>query len=186
MGLIRLSQKQIVHPINEFVNSHPHWTEFILGVAVTVVSAVLIGSFVWLCRALSQSTGLRIGANWTYEATADPAYVTLRPNVNVVSRSNAPAKIVHSIWVRERRDIYNPGQIYGKIDLVDKLSAEKRTTGGDPLNLAGPTITYRKTEAETVMRCPIWIQTTDNKWYKAQSMGNPPRLAERLRLKLRP
>jgi len=174
-----------VHPINEFANNYAHWTEFIVGVSVTVVGAALIGSVVWLYRALGQSTSLRIGANWTWEATPDPTYVTLRPNVNVVSRSNAPEKIVHSIWVRERKNICNPGQIYGKIDLVDKLPVEKRTTGGDPLNLVGPPITYQKTKAETVMRCPIWIQTTDNKWYKAQSMGNPPRLAERLRLKLR-
>jgi hypothetical protein len=110
----------------------------------------------------------------------------LHPDVNIVSRTNAPKKIVHSIWVRERKDIYNPGKIWGKIDVVDMLPVEQRTTGGDPLNLTGPQITCKnlKTEVEKVMNCPIWMQTTDNKWYKAQSMGNPPNLLERIRLKL--
>jgi|SRR5580658_1332892 hypothetical protein len=174
-------------PINQFVNSHPHWTEFVLGLSVAVVSTALIGSVVWLYRALGQSTALRVGAGWEWEGPdPQPGYMRLHPVINVMSRSNAPKKIVHSIWVRESKNIYKPGKIYGKIDLVDQLAVEKRTTGGDPLNFSGPTIKCEdlKAAVEKVMNCPIWVQTTDNRWYKAQSMGNPPGLAEQLRLKL--
>ena len=138
-------------------------------------------------KALGQSTSLRIGASWTWEGTTpDPSYMTMHPNINVVSRSNAPKKIVHLIWVRESRNIHKPGKIYGKVDLVNELAVENRTTGGDPLNLVGPTIKCKNLETETkkVMRCPIWIQTSDNKWYRAQSTGNPPSFAERLRDRL--
>ena len=177
-----------VSPIIEFVNNHPHWTEFILGVSVTVAGTALIGFAVWSYRALRQRTSLRIGANWHWEGLGtEPGYIRLHPNINIVSRSNAPKKIIHSIWVRESKSIHKPGQIYGKIDLLDKLSAEQRTTGGDPLNFVGPTIKCKNLneEVEKVMRCPIWIQTTDDKWYKAQSIGNSASLAERLSLKLR-
>ena len=176
-----------VSPITEIVNNHPHWTEFIVGLSVTVVSTALIGSILWLCRALGQSTALRIGAGWEWEGLdSQPGYMRLHPTINIVSRSNTPKKIVHSIWVRESKNIYKPGQSHGKIDLVDKLPVEKRTTGGDPLNFSGPTIKCEnlKVVVEKVMNCPVWVQTTDNKWYKAQSMGNPPGLAEQLRLKL--
>ena len=38
-----------VYPINEFANNHPHWTEFIVGVSVTVVGTALIGSPFFNC-----------------------------------------------------------------------------------------------------------------------------------------
>ena len=174
--------------IYEFINNHPHWTLIIEGVSYTVVSAALIGFVVWLFKALGQSTSLRIGANWTWEGTTtDPTYMTMHPNINIVSRSNAPKKIVHSIWVKESRNNQKPGKVYGKVDLTSEVAAEKRTTGGDPLNLVGPNIKCKNlvTETERVMRCPIWIQTSDDRWYKAQSSGNPPSFAERLRSRLR-
>jgi len=173
--------------INELLNNHPHWTEVIVGVCTTVVGAALISFVVWLRKALGQSTSLRIGANWIWEGTTpDATYMTMHPTINVVSRSNAPKKIVHSIWVTESRNIHKPGKIYGKVDLVNKVPVENRTTGGDPLNLVGPIIKCKnlKTETDKVMRCPIWIQTSDDRWYKAQSMGNPPSFAERLRDRL--
>jgi hypothetical protein len=175
-------------PINEFFNNHPRWTEVIVGVSITVVGTAVISFVVWIFKALGQSTSLRVGANWTLErATSDSAHMTLHPNVNVVSRSNAPKKIVHSIWVRESKNIHKPGKIYGKVDLVNHIPIENRTTGGDPLNLVGPTIKFANSdrEAEEIMHCPIWIQTSDDRWYKAQSMGNPPNFAERLRCRLR-
>jgi len=175
-------------PIIGFLNNHPYWTQVVVGVSITVVATALIGFVIWLFKALGQSTSLRIGANWTWEGTTpDPTYMTMHPNINVVSRSNAPKKIVHSIWVRESRNIHKPGKIYGKVDLVNEVPVENRTTGGDPLNFVGPTIKCEnlKKEAEKVMRCPIWIQTSDDRWYKAQSMGNPPSFAERLRDRLR-
>ena len=61
-----------------------------------------------------------------------------------------------------------------------------RTTGGDPLNLIGPVITCpnKQSDFEKAMKYPVWIQTTDNRWFKAQSAGNSPGLAERLRSRL--
>jgi len=174
-------------PIIGFLNNHPYWTQVVVGVSITVVATALIGFVIWLFKALGQSTSLRIGANWIWEGTTpDATYMTMHPTINVVSRSNAPKKIVHSIWVRESKNIHKPGTIYGKVDLVNKVPVENRTTGGDPLNLIGPTIKCKnlKTETEKVMRCPIWIQTSDDRWYKAQSMGNPPSFAERLRDRL--
>jgi hypothetical protein len=172
-------------PLSEFPNNHPHWTEFIIGVSVAVAATAFVGFVVWLFKWLRQSTSLRIGAGWTSARATDPECVTMHPNVSIVSRPNAPRKIVHSIWVRESKNIYKPGTIYGKIDLADTMPVEKRTTGGDLLSFVGPTITCSKAQIPTVMRCAIWIQTTDNTWYKAQSMGNPPKLAERLRLRVR-
>jgi len=173
--------------IDEFLGNHPHWTDVLVGVTAAVAAAALIGLIVWLFRAFGQVTSLRVGANWTWEGTApDPTYMTLHPNINVVSRTNAPRKIVHSIWVRESKSTRRPGTIYGKVDLINSVPVQNRTTGGDPLNLVGPTIKCKnlKVEVERVMNCPIWIQTSDGKWYRAQSMGNPPSFAERIKIKL--
>jgi hypothetical protein len=115
-------------PINEFLNNHPHWTEVIVGVSIMVVGTALISFVVWLRKALGQSASLRIGANWTWEGTTpDPTYMTMHPNINVVSRPNAPKNIVHSMWVRESRNIHKPGKIYGKVDLVNKVPVENLT-----------------------------------------------------------
>lgn len=170
--------------IDQFVANHPHWTDFILGVAIAVSATAFVGLAVWLVRLIGQSASLRIGANWTWEGTsADPSYMKMHPNVNIVSRLNARKQIVHSIWVREFKSRRRPGKIYGKIDLVNAVPEERRTTGGDPLNLVGPTITCRNltTEVEKAMRYPVWVQMSDDRWYKAQSAGNPPGLAERIR-----
>ncbi len=170
--------------ISGLLDSHPHLTEVIIGVAATVVGTALIGCFVLMVKAFGQRTGLRVGANWTWEGTtSDPRFMTLHPNINVVSRSNAPKVILHSIWVRDSKSNRKPGRILGKIDLVSGSPIENRTTGGDPLNLVGPTIKCANlnVEVEKTMRCPVWIQTSDNRWYKAQSMGNPPSLADRIR-----
>ena len=164
--------------------AHPQWTEFIVGVAIAVCATAVVGIAVRLFRLIRQSTSLRIGANWTWEGTsADPAHMRMHPNVNIVSRPNARKQIVHSIWVRESKSRRRPGKIYGKIDLVNTVPEGKRTTGGDPLNLVGPTITCQNviTEAEKAMRYPVWVQMSDDRWYKAQSAGNPPSPAERIR-----
>lgn len=165
---------------DQFVNSHPHWTDLIVGVTVALLATAVVG----LLRMISQTTSLRIGANWTLDGPAsNPGYIRMHPNVNVVSRPNARKQIVHSIWVRESKSRRRPGKIYGKIDLVNAVPEERRTTGGDPLNLVGPTITCQnlKTEVEKAMRYPVWVQMSDDRWYKAQSAGNPPSLAERIR-----
>ena len=171
--------------VDQFATNYPHWTEFILGVAIAVSATAVAGFTVWLFRVIRQCASLRIGANWTWEGTsADPAYMKMHPNINVVSRPNARKQIVHSIWVREFKSSRRPGEIYGKIDLVGTVPEEKRTTGGDPLNLVGPTIACQNltTEVEKAMRYPVWVQMSDGQMYKAQSAGNPPGFAERIRV----
>jgi hypothetical protein len=115
-----------------------------------------------------------------------PDSIRMHPNVNVVSRRNARKVIVHSIWVRDSKSNRKPGNIYGKIDLTSGTAVPYRTTGGDPLNLIGPVITCpnKQSDFEKAMKYPVWIQTTDNRWFKAQSAGNSPGLAERLRSRL--
>jgi hypothetical protein len=162
--------------IGEFRNLHPLWTDYgietLSGLTVIAVAAAYAEVRVrwWYKRSL------RIGANWTWEGTdpKDNNFIFLHPNINIVSYSNAPRLIIHSVWVRERQDIKKPGQIYGHLNLTDHMGAEKRTTGGDPVNIAGPRIRCKnlKTEVSKVMTCPVWIQTSDNQWFKAQSTGN--------------
>jgi hypothetical protein len=69
---------------------------------------------------------------------------------------------------------FNPGQIYGRLDLTKAVQVDQRTTGGDPMHFTGPRIQSKNLTVEVakVMRCPIWIQTSDNQWFKAQSPGN--------------
>ena len=163
--------------VSAFRNSHPLWTDYLTKTLSGLTVAIIIAAYVEL-RLRWYKRNLRIGANWSWEGTVrnDPTHMILYPNVGIISHKNAPKLIVNSIWVRERKDISNPGQIYGRLDLTPLFLPNQRTTGGDPLNFNGPKIKCKNltVEAAKVMRCPIWIQTSDNQWFKAQSPGNAP------------
>jgi hypothetical protein len=161
--------------VNAFRNSHPLWTDYLNNTLSGLTVAIVVALYVEL-RLRWYRRNLRIGANWTWDGLTrhDPNYMILHPNVSIVSHRNAPKLIVNSIWVRERKDISNPGQIYGRLDLTKAVPPDKRTTGGDPLSFDGPSIKSKNlaVEVSKVMRCPIWIQTSDNQWFKAHSPGN--------------
>lgn len=179
---------------------HLYWADY--GVkTLSGLTVVILGSFyvqfrIWLWS----KTGLRIGASWRFNQRGTT--LELHPVVNIVTwvkNQWSTERIVQSIWVRERGEPTNPGNIHGHIDfsgLVDqkqKIPIEDRTTGGDPINLNGPTMTCVNAssiwgkdgkfdeEAEKIINCPIWIQWSDGTFSKAMSSGgNEPSLLMRL------
>jgi hypothetical protein len=164
--------------VTTFRNYHPLWTDYLSETLSGLTVATIVATYVEL-RLRWYRKHLRIGANWTWEGLArnDPSHILLHPNVSIVSHKNAPKLIVHSVWVRQRKNISNTGQIYGHLDLTQAappIPIDKRTTGGDPLFFEGPRIKSKNltVEVSKVMHCPIWIQTSDNQWFKAQSPGN--------------
>lgn len=173
--------------VEQLLNNHPHWIDIVIGASGALVAAVIFGLSTWILAAIRRSASIRVGANWTLDGLgSQPGFIRMHPNLNVISRRNSPKLIVHSIWVRESKSNRKPGNIYGKIDLTSSTAASHRTTGGDPLNLTGPIIICPNEQSnfEKALKYPVWIQTTDNQWFKAQSAGNPPALAERIRSKL--
>lgn len=166
---------------------HPFWTDYgiktLSGLTVTLIAGGYVELRMWWWR----KTGIRIGANWQVakQSKNGTQVLCISPKVNVVSRAQGrwgTTKIVHSIWVRERADIADPGQIYGKVDLTD-TAVHQRTTGGDPLNLTGAAMLCPPGDAETIMKCPIFVQWTDGTFSKAMSMGNEPSVWEKIYMK---
>jgi hypothetical protein len=104
------------------------------------------------------------------------------PNISVTSHDMSVKKVIVAVWVRERADLRNPGEIHGMLDLKKTgVPAEVRTTGGDLLTLPGPTISCEASKFQRIFNCPIFIQTSDGEYYQAESPGNKAKGIVKLR-----
>jgi len=162
----------------------PFWLEtfsiFLGDVAATIFIA-LGASVIWH---MLKYPGFRVGANWTYVGwdmvkmgrlpnASDEGTLQLMPNISVTSRDMTVKKVIHAVWVRERADLHNPGEIHGVLDLKKAgIPLEVRTTGGDLLTLPGPKIVCQANKFQQIFNCPIFIQTSDGEYYRAESPGN--------------
>jgi hypothetical protein len=91
---------------------------------------------------------------------------------------------ISAVWVRERADLFDPGEIHGHLDLRQSgLPPEERTTGGDLLSLPGPEITCQASKFQRIFNSPIFIQTSDGEFYQAESPGNSAKGIVKLRYK---
>jgi len=158
-----------------------------LAIFIGDVLAVGFVSFLGYCAwRVLKYPGFRVGASWSFKGwdlramgrlptgtDADPMEFT--PEISIVSYEAGVKKIIHSIWVRERADVLNPGTILGYRDLKRAgVDIDARTTGGDLLNLQGPMISAPASKFHEVINFPIFIETSDGAYYKAQSAGNLP------------
>ena len=155
-----------------------------LGDVFAVGFVALIGYVFWY---LLKYPGFSVGASWSFEGwnvkqmgrfpnESDSGPMKFTPNISVTSYDPNVKKLIHSVWVRERADVFNPGDILGKRDLLqDGVLPEWRTTGGDLLKLSGPVITCKASEFHKVVNTPIFIETSDGIYYKATSVGNNPK-----------
>lgn len=158
-----------------------------------VLAAAFIASVAYLVWRLTKYPGFRVGASWTYKGwnvpqmkrfpnASDTGVMEFVPNVVVNSYDLGVKKIIHSVWVRQRADPNNPGNILGHRDLRrDSVPVEERTTGGDLLTFQGPVIQSSTSKFHEVVNCPVFIQTSDGLFYKAESGGNNPTGVVRLR-----
>lgn len=163
---------------------------FVREVLVTFVGDVLaavflsvVGYAIWY---LLKYPGFRVGASWSFTGwdigktgrfpdVLDSGEMTFTPNVVVNSYDPNVRKIIHSVWVRERADPFDPGEILGQRDLArEGIDPESRTTGGDLLRFHGPTIVRSASEFQRVVSFPVFVQTTDAQFYRAESIGNSP------------
>lgn len=138
--------------------------------------------------------GFQVGANWTYTGwdaarigrlpnQSDTGNMVLMPNVSVVSRDINVKKVISAVWVRQRADVADPGEILGHIDLQQAaVPVEVRTTGGDLVRLAGPRIECSAKDFRRITSFPVFIQTSDGEFYQATSPGNEPKGVAKLRL----
>jgi hypothetical protein len=137
--------------------------------------------------------GFHVGANWSYigwDATkmgrlpndSDVGKLVLFPNVSVTSRDTNIKKVISAVWVRQRADIMDPGEILGHVDLQQSVPVEIRTTGGDLVKLAGPRIECEARDFRRITSFPVFIQTSDGEFYQATSPGNLPKGIAKMRL----
>ena len=162
-----------------------------------VLASAFIALFAYAALRVIRHPGFRVGASWSYTGwnvraagrfpnASDLGLMEFTPRVNITSYDDRVRKIIHSIWVRERADVSDPGTIWGHRDLHrDGVPAEIRTTGGDPINIEGPTIPNPASKFHEIVNCPIFIQTTDGNFYKAESVGNTATGVIRLRYRYR-
>jgi len=165
-----------------------------LGDVFAVGFVGLIGYAFWY---LVKYPGFTVGASWSFDGwnvkkmgrfpdESDSGPMKCTPNVSVTSYDPSVKKLIHSVWVRERADVYNPGEVLGHRDLFQEgVLPELRTTGGDLLRLAGPAIDCKASEFHTVVNTPIFIETSDGSFYKAFSVGNNPKGILKFRIQCR-
>lgn len=140
--------------------------------------------------------GFRVSANWSWVGwdlkkmgrfpnSSDSGAMRLWPNISVTSYDTNVKKLIAAVWVRQRSDVNDPGEILGKIDLRNAVpDADNRTTGGDVLNLRGPEIACDASQFQKMTDFPVFIQTSDGEFYRAISPGNPGTTAFRARLRM--
>jgi hypothetical protein len=180
-----------------FMTPRQFWLETLTIFLGDVFATAFVGLAAYLVWYLLKYPGFRVGANWTFKGwnvqqigrfpnDSDSGTMDFTPNVGVNSYDTHVKKVIHSIWVRERADVYNPGNILGHRNLQqDGVPQEERTTGGDLLNLHGPKIVRPASKFREVVNCPVFIQTSDGSFYKAESVGNQPKGIIRLRYRSR-
>jgi hypothetical protein len=174
-------------------NPFPFWLETLSISLGDVLATIFIGSSAYVAWYVLKYPGFRVGANWTYLGwdlqkmrrlpnESDTGSLELMPNISVTSRDLTVKKIIASVWVRERADVNDPGEIYGVRHLQrEGVPPEVRTTGGDLLSLTGPRIVCQASKFQRIFYCPIFIQTSDGEFYRAQSPGNSPKGILKLR-----
>jgi hypothetical protein len=158
-----------------------------------VFASAFIALVVYLVWYLFKYPGFRVGAIWTFTGwnvkqmgrfpnPSDSVPMTFTPSIGITSYDTSIRKLIHSVWVRQRADPQDPGNILGHRDLQqDGVLPELRTTGGDLLNLSGPTISCPASRFHEVVNYPVFIQTSDGAFYKAESVGNTPEGLTRFR-----
>lgn len=152
----------------------------------SVFAAAFVGLVGYLAWRILRFPGFRVGASWSFTGwdlramgrfpnQSDSNPMRFIPNISVTSYDDSVKKIIHSIWVRERADPVDPGKIWGHRDLQrEEIPPEIRTTGGDPLRIDGPVISGEASLLHTVINCPIFVETSDGSFYRAESVGNAP------------
>jgi hypothetical protein len=169
------------------------WQETLSIFLGDVFAAIFLSIGAYIIWYLLKYPGFYVGANWTYvgwDATkmgrlpneSDTGSLTLMPNISVVSRDMNIRKVISDVWVRQRADAADPGEILGHINLQRAgIPAEVRTTGGDLLSLRGPTIQCLTKDFRRITYFPVFIETSDGEFYQATSPGNEPKGVARLR-----
>jgi hypothetical protein len=169
------------------------WMETLSIFLGDVFASIFVGGSAYVIWWILKYPGFRVGANWTFVGwdvnkmgrlpnATDAGEMEFMPNVAVTSRDMGVKKIIFAVWVRERPDPTDPGEILGKHDLqAAGVPPEARTTGGDLLKFPGPRIRYPAAKFQRIMNFPIFVQTTDGEFFQAQSPGNQPKGIARLR-----
>jgi hypothetical protein len=176
--------------------SFPFWLETLSIFLGDVLATIFIGVGAYTLWYILKYPGFRVGADWTYIGwdfhkmgrlpdESDSGNFQLMPNISVTSRDMAVKKIIIAVWVRERADLSDPGEIHGMLDLKRAgIPPEVRTTGGDLVSLPGPTILCQASQFRRIFNCPIFIQTSDGEYYQAESPGNMAKGIVKLRYKI--
>lgn len=172
------------------------WSETLSIFLGDVLATVFIGASAYVLWYILKYPGFRVGANWSYVGwdvhkmgrlpnESDTGTLQLMPNISVTSRDMTVKKVIVAVWVRERVDVRDPGTIHGMLDLKKAgVPIEVRTTGGDFLSLAGPTISCEASKFQQIFNCPIFVQTSDGEFYQAESPGNRAKGIVKLRYEI--
>ncbi len=171
----------------------PFWLETFAIFLGDVLASIFIAIGAYALWYILKYPGFRIGANWSYTGwdmqkmgrlpnESDNENLELMPNISVTSRDMTIKKVIVAVWVRQRADVINPGEIHGVLHLNQAgIPLEVRTTGGDVLNLPGPRIPCQASKFRRIVNCPVFIQTSDGEFYQAESPGNVPKGIIKLR-----
>jgi hypothetical protein len=137
--------------------------------------------FTWTIHTILKQISSLMVLHRPIECTSDTGNLVLMPNISVTSYDMNVKKVITAVWVRERADPSDPGQIHGVLHLNQSMTVEARTTGGDLLILTGPRIACQASKFQQIFYSPIFVQTSDGEFHRAESPGNAAKGIVRLR-----
>jgi hypothetical protein len=171
----------------------PFWPETFSIFLGDVLATICVAGGAYVLWYLLKYPGFRVGANWTFVGwdvqkigrlpnESDTGMLVFMPNISVTSYDMKVKKVISAVWVRERADVSDPGEILGHRDLQrEGVPIETRTTGGELLSLTGPKIERPTSAFRRITFFPIFVQTSDGEFYQAESPGNAAKGIVKLR-----
>jgi hypothetical protein len=100
--------------------------QFLLETLAIFVGDVLATAFIALMAYLTwylfKYPSFRVGASWTFTGwnvkqmgrfpnASDSVPMTFTPSIGITSYDTSVRKLIHSVWVRQRADVYDPGTV---------------------------------------------------------------------------
>lgn len=161
------------------------WLETLSIFVGDVLAVIVVGVGGILLLQKLKKPGFRIKVDWQYIGWDlqkmkrlpnewDSGNLVVVPMVTLTSHDMAVQKIISVLYVRERADLSDPGDVRAHLELATTMTEEARTTAyqGNPLlKLRGPEIPCQANNARRITQLPVFVETNEGEIFLAEKPG---------------